>query len=127
MGKVLSGHVGETDCAGQVKVISTTMIARPNEVTTDSYLVIGDFTSKYEATSMQKYLRTKFLRFLLLQSLASMNISRWNFRFVPKQDFTESSDIDWNRSVTEIDAQLYAKYDLSDEEIAFMESMIKPM
>ena len=43
------------------------------------------------------------------------------------QDFTESSDIDWNRSVKEIDAQLYAKYDLSDEEIAFIESMIKPM
>lgn len=56
-----------------------------------------------------------------------MNISRGNFRFVPIQDFTEGSDIDWSKSVAEIDAQLYAKYNLSDEEIAFIESMIKPM
>lgn len=127
MGKVLSGHVGETDQAGQVKVISTTIVAKPYEVTTDSYLVMGDFASLFEATSLQKYLHTKFLRFLLLQSLASMNISRGNFRFVPIQDFTEGSDIDWSKSVAEIDAQLYAKYNLSDEEIAFIESMIKPM
>ena len=127
MGKVLSGHVGETDQAGQVKVISTTIVAEPYEVTTDSYLVMGDFTSLFEATSLQKYLHTKFLRFLLLQSLASMNISRGNFRFVPIQDFSEGSDIDWSKSVEEIDAQLYAKYHLSDEEIAFIESMIKPM
>lgn len=127
MGKVLSGHVGETDQAGQVKVISTTIIAKPNEVTTDSYLVMGDFASEFEAKSLQKYLHTRFLRFLLLQSLASMNISRGNFRFVPLQDFTEGSDIEWSKSVAEIDAQLYTKYGLSDEEIAFIESMIKPM
>ena len=76
---------------------------------------------------MQKYIHTKFLRFLLLQSLASMNISRNNFRFVPLQDFTENSDIDWSRSVAEIDRQLYAKYTLTEDEIAFIESMIKPM
>lgn len=127
MGKVLSGHVGETDQSGQVKVISTTIVAKPNEVTTDSYLVMGDFDTLFEAESMQKYLHTKFLRFLLLQSLASMNISRGNFRFVPMQDFTEGSDIDWSKDVAEIDAQLYAKYGLTDEEIAFVESMIKPM
>lgn len=127
MGKVLSGHVGETDQAGLVKVISTTIIAKPNEVTTDSYLVMGDFASEFEAKSLQKYLHTRFLRFLLLQSLASMNISRGNFRFVPLQDFTEGSDIEWSKSVAEIDAQLYTKYGLSDEEIAFIESMIKPM
>ncbi len=127
MGKVLSGHVGETDSAGQVKVISTTMIAKPNEVTTDSYLVMGDFASEYEAIAMQKYLHTRFVRFLLLQSLASMNISRGNFRFVPFQDFSNSSDIRWDKSVESIDSQLYAKYELSEKEIAFIESMIKPM
>ena len=55
------------------------------------------------------------------------NMTRDTYKFVPIQNFSVSSDIDWNRSVTEIDAQLYAKYDLSDEEIAFIESMIKPM
>ena len=49
------------------------------------------------------------------------------YRFAPMQDFTENSDIDWNKSVEEIDEQLYAKYHLSDDEIAFIESMIKPM
>ena len=127
MGKVLSGHVGETDQQGQVKVVSTTLIAAPGSVTTDSYLVMGDFDSLNEATALQKYIHTKFLRFLLLQSLASMNISRNNFRFVPLQDFTENSDIDWSRSVAEIDRQLYAKYALTEDEIAFIESMIKPM
>lgn len=73
------------------------------------------------------YLRTRFLRFLLLQSLVSMNISRNNFRFVPLQNFTDKSDIDWEKSVPEIDQQLYAKYNLTKEEIAFIESMIKPM
>jgi len=56
-----------------------------------------------------------------------MNISRNNFRFVPLQDFTTESDIDWTNSVNEIDQQLYAKYHLTNEEIAFIESMIKPM
>ena len=43
------------------------------------------------------------------------------------QDFTEGSDIDWSKSVAEIDRQLYSKYGLTEEEIAFIESMIKPM
>lgn len=49
------------------------------------------------------------------------------YRFVPMQDFAEDSDIDWNKSVEEIDTQLYEKYNLSDEEIAYIDSMIKPM
>ncbi|WP_323586392.1 hypothetical protein [Aliarcobacter butzleri] len=46
---------------------------------------------------------------------------------MPLQDFTPDSDIDWTKSISEIDQQLYKKYDLSDEEIAFIEEMIKPM
>lgn len=55
------------------------------------------------------------------------NMTRDTYKFVPQQDFTSGSDIDWNRPVAEIDAQLYAKYDLSAEEIAFIESMITVM
>ena len=127
MGKVLSGHIGETDENGQVKVIATIQKAQPGEVSTDSYLVIGNFSSEIEAINVYTYLRTKFLRFLLLQSLVSMNISRANFRFVPLLDFSENSEIDWSKSVSEIDMQLYAKYNLTDEETAFIEKMIKPM
>ena len=127
MGKVLSGHLGETNEEGQVKVIATLQVASPKEVSTDSYLVIGEFYSRIQANNLMLYLRTRFLRFLLLQSLVSMNISRNNFRFVPLQDFTDKSDIDWKKSVSEIDQQLYTKYGLSEDEISFIESMIKPM
>lgn len=128
MGKVLSGHVGETDSEGKVKVLSTVFTANPNEVCTDSYLVVGkDLKTFEEANNLSKYLKSNFTRFLLLQSLASMNISRGNFRFVPLQDFTSSSDIDWTQPVAAIDQQLYRKYGLSDEEVAFIEKMIKPM
>ena len=127
MGKVLSGHIGETDASGQVKVIATLMPLAPNEVTTDSYLIIGAFKTKKEATNILSYFKTKLLRFLLLQSLVSMNISRGNFRFVPLQDFTSKSDIDWSKTVAEIDGQLYKKYKLTKDEIDFVEGMIKPM
>lgn len=49
------------------------------------------------------------------------------YAFVPLQDFTANSDVDWNRTIPEIDQQLYAKYHLTYEEIAFIEKMIKPM
>ena len=127
MGKVLSGHIGETDEKGQVKVIASIFIGSAYEVCTDSYLVIGPFRIKKEAVNAERYFKTKFLRFLLLQSLVSMNISRNNFRFVPLQDFTSNSDIDWSRSIGEIDAQLYEKYGLERDEIDFIERMIKPM
>ena len=127
MGKVLSGHIGETDEKGQVKVIASIFIGSAYEVCTDSYLVIGPFRIKKEAVNAERYFKTKFLRFLLLQSLVSMNISRNNFRFVPLQDFTSNSDIDWSRSIGEIDAQLYEKYGLEKNEIDFIERMIKPM
>ena len=127
MGKVLSGHIGETDEKGQVKVIASIFIGSAYEVCTDSYLVIGPFRIKKEAVNAERYFKTKFLRFLLLQSLVSMNISRNNFRFVPLQDFTSNSDIDWSRSIEEIDAQLYEKYGLERDEIDFIERMIKPM
>lgn len=57
----------------------------------------------------------------------TMQVSQDVFRFVPLQDFTSKSDIDWSKSIPEIDQQLYAKYSLSEDEISFMESMIRPM
>ena len=55
------------------------------------------------------------------------NITQIVYKFVPIQDFTENSDIDWSKPITEIDRQLYAKYGLDNCEIEFIESMIKPM
>ena len=116
-GKAISGHLGETDENGQVKLLATTMIIGPNEIATESYLAIGKFDSLKEAQNLLSYMKTKFMRFLLLQGLTSMNITKERFLFVPLQDFSKP----WT------DAELYAKYGLTDEEIAFIESMIKPM
>ena len=70
---------------------------------------------------------TKFFRTLVGIRKQDQGAGRDVYRFVPLQDFTSSSDIDWSLSIAEIDAQLYKKYGLSDEEIAFIEKMIKPM
>ena len=73
------------------------------------------------------YLKTKFARYLHGVAKISQHGTAKTYRFVPLQDFTEHSDIDWSKSIAEIDQQLYRKYNLSDDEIAFIEKMIKPM
>ena len=64
---------------------------------------------------------------MLMLSVSSINLSKEKFQFVPLQDFTANSDIDWNQSIAEIDAHLYRKYNLNNDEIDFIERMIKPM
>lgn len=125
--KVTSEHAGEPDKSGKYRVLSRSELLHPNEVCTDSYLVIGNFDKKEYAVSLLKYLKTKFSRFLLLQAITSINLSKEKFTFVPLQDFTTKSDIDWSKPIAEIDKQLYKKYGLTKEEIGFIESMIKPM
>ena len=124
--KVTSEHAGEPDKKGMFKILSRTELINPYEVCTDSYLIIGSFRKKDHATSLLKYLKSKFSRFLLLQSVTSINLSRDKFDFIPLQDFTEYSDIDWSKPIPEIDNQLYSKYCLNEEEINFIESIIKP-
>lgn len=102
-GKALSGHLGETDENGQVKVLATTKVIAPNEVCTESYIAIGKFDTSIEANNTYKYLCTKFSRFLLLQALPTLDIRKERFIFVPIQEFSASSDIDWNKSIEEID------------------------
>ena len=80
-----------------------------------------------EATNYKKYLLTKFARFLLRQGITSVNVTKECFAFVPIQDFTEDSDIDWSLSISDIDKQLYTKYEFTEHEIQFIESMIKHM
>ncbi|WP_303033881.1 hypothetical protein, partial [Bacteroides acidifaciens] len=83
--------------------------------------------SKLVVENEYKYIQTRFFRFLLMLSVSSINLSSEKFQFIPLQDFTSNSDINWSRSISEIDTQLYAKYGLSEDEISFIESMIKPM
>lgn len=115
--KVTSEHAGEPDKNGQVKVISRIQILEPKEVCTDSYLIVGNYPSFREAEKVYNYLKTKFARFLLLQAVSSINLSKDKFVFVPTQNFNQ----DWT------DEELYKKYKLTKEEIIFIESLIKPM
>lgn len=115
--KVTSEHASEADKNGQYKVFSKIEILKPGEVCTFSYFIIGNFDRLIYAQNLLAYLKTKFVRFLLLQCVSSINLSRDKFSFVPMQDFSKPLT----------DEFLYGKYNLSDEEISFIESMIRPM
>lgn len=115
--KVISEHAGEPDKAGQHKVLSRIQLLEPGEVCTDSYLVAFPSKNRECVINFLGYLQTRFCRFLLLQAVTSINLSKEKFIFVPRQDFSKP----WT------DAELYAKYGLTEEEITFIESMIKPM
>ena len=127
MSKASAEHAGQSDKEGRKRIISRLEVLEPGTICTESYLLLDVFDEQYQAENLKKYMRTQFVRFLLGSILLTQNIVRDKFRYIPDQDFTAGSDIDWSKSVEEIDAQLYAKYHLSDEEIAFIESMIKPM
>lgn len=115
--KVSFEHAGVPDKDGMMRVLSVVQILEPNSACTESYLVAGAFDTEIEADNMVSYLKTKFVRFLIMQMLASMNMSKASYSFVPVQDFSKP----WT------DEELYAKYNLTDEEIAFIDSMIRPM
>lgn len=125
--KVTCEHAGEPDNNGQVKILSSLQILGPRKVCTDSYLILGKYDNEETAYNLQKYLSTKFARILLLIAVTSINLSKDKFQFVPLQNFNVVSDIDWSQDIKGIDQQLYKKYHLSADEIAFIESMIKPM
>lgn len=108
------------------QILGQPILASAKSVCSQSYLYAA-FDTDIEAKSFYRYLRTKFLRALVSSSKISQHAMNKVYRFVPTQDFTENSDIDWSKSIEEIDAQLYAKYGLNDKEIEFIESMIKPM
>ena len=84
---------------------------------TETYLYIGPFVSSEETDNVISYIQTKFFRFLVMLKKSSQHAAASVYSFVPVQDFSKP----WT------DAELYAKYNLTEEEIAFIESMIKPM
>lgn len=119
-----SGAIGET--------IPTPLIGEPVKGTpqmgyTQSFIGIGSFETETEADAALKYVKTRFARTMLGILKITQDNDREVWRQVPLQDFTPNSDIDWSQSVADIDRQLYAKYELDEQEITFIETHVKEM
>lgn len=110
-------HAGQPDKDGKRRILSIVDILPPQTICTSTYIIIQTFNDLMHAKNLVSYLKTQFVRFLLSQVCISQHISRDTFMFVPMQDFSKP----WT------DEELYKKYGLTKEEIAFIESMIKPM
>ncbi len=114
-----SGAIGE--------VLSTPLIGAPLIGATESFISIGKFDTEMEATACFKYIKSKFARTMLGILKVTQDNPPDKWYYVPMQDFTSTSDIDWSKSVAEIDRQLYGKYGLDEQEIAFIEKNVKEM
>lgn len=109
------------------KVIGKPYFADKKTACTESFFPVGAFDCKTEALNLCKYMHTKFLRYMVSILKTSHNVTQIVYKFVPLQDFTDKSDIDWSKNIEEIDKQLYKKYALSEDEISYIENKIKPM
>lgn len=119
-----TGAIGEVL---STPIIGTPIIGTPMIGHTDTFLSIGMFEKEDEANNCLKYICTKFARTMLGTLKATQHNPKDTWSYVPMQDFTPSSDIDWSQSIEGIDKQFYKKYNLSENEIEFIETKIKPM
>ena len=120
----MSGATG-TGVFGET--VASPIVGYPGDGSTETFLSIGDFSSESEVHAVIKYVKCKFTRTLysVLKKTQANTPGKWEH--VPLQDFTSASDIDWSVPIKAIDQQLYKKYNLSDEEIRFIETHVKEM
>ena len=117
LSKTSQDHGGQPDKDGKRRIFSRIEPLPPNHICTETYLVVGAYPTERQAQNMAVYLRTKFCRFLVSNILFTQNIAKDCFRFVPNLPMDER----WT------DEKLYKKYRLTKDEIAFIESMVRPM
>lgn len=115
--KSSSEHAGQVDKNGQRRVLSLSGVIPPGSVVTETYILVGAYHTEKEARNCFSYVVTKFFRFLVAARSSAQDLARSAYSFVPLQDFSKA----WT------DERLYAKYGLTKDEIAFIESMIRPM
>ncbi len=126
-------YIPEAAGTGQdMQVLGTPFYGEPHSICSQTYICIGydhvkHNLSKEQCLNVISYIKTRFFRYMVSIKKKTQHAFASVYEFVPMQDFTSSSDIDWSKSVAEIDQQLYAKYGLDESEIAFIESKIKPM
>ena len=114
-----SGAFGET--------LSSPFVGEKKTGHTQTFISVGQLETKIEAENLLKYLKTKFCRALLSILKVTQDNKRATWAFVPLQDFTSSSDINWSKSIAEIDEQLFDKYGLYEPERDFIRTKVKEM
>lgn len=128
--KVLIPRSNGSGALGEVlstPLIGEPLIGEPLIGYTQTFIGFGAFVSKNEAECAFKYIKSKFARAMLGILKITQDNNRATWAEVPMQDFTKNSDIDWSKSIPEIDQQLYKKYDLSPDEINFIEIKVQTM
>ena len=113
------GEIGE--------IPATPVLATPTMACTETFIEIGSFDTQEELNNLYHYFCTKFFRAMVGVRKQDQGAARQVYHYVPLQDFTSNSDIDWTQSIANIDKQLYKKYNLSKEEIDFIETHVKEM
>lgn len=107
--------------------MSDPFVVEPNYGMSETFISFGKFNSRKEAEDLLKYMKTKFCRAMLGVIKVTQDNTVAKYSKVPLQDFTSHSDIDWSKSIPEIDQQLYKKYNLTKEEIDFIETKVQAM
>ncbi|MDD4055363.1 MAG: Eco57I restriction-modification methylase domain-containing protein, partial [Bacteroides sp.] len=128
--KVLVPKSNGTGAIGEVMstpLIGEPLIGEPLIGFTQTFISIGTFENREEAENCLKYIKSKFARTMLGILKVTQHNPRSTWKYVPLQDFTANSDIDWSKTISEIDQQLYKKYELNEDEIAFIEEKVQPM
>ncbi len=120
----MNGGAGNLFDDKKVAILGRSFIGEPNSICSGALIAIGSFEKKTEAVNLQKYMKTTFLRFLVGMLKSSQALYQNVYQYVPLQDFTNHSDIDWSKSISNIDKQLFKKYELAEEEISFIKEKI---
>ena len=115
-----SGTLGDEPA----RMISKPVLGMPGDGITQTFIGFGVFDSQFEAEALLKYIKTKFCRILLAILKVTQGNKSETWEYVPMQNFSRTSDIDWDKSIEEIDNQLYRKYALSEEDVAFINRRI---
>lgn len=109
------------------EILTAPVEGEPAVGSTETFISIGNLSSIQELHSLTKYVRGKFTRAMIGVLKTTQHLTPIVWKYVPLQDFTPNSDIDWSKSIHEIDLQLYRKYGLSDEETRFIDTHVKEM
>ncbi len=126
----LAGADGAAGTIGKpvpARIIGVPSLGTTCSIATESFISIGAFDTEQEAKNAMKYIKSRFARTMISILKVTQAITPEKWKFVPLQDFTSSSDIDWSKTIQEIDQQLYRKYGLTKEEIEFIETKVKEM